>query len=105
MGSGVSHDWYIAPLIEQQIILDWTDPDDPVLIQEGYLGPATGNPLVPAPQPSMVCYAYSTDQGTVLAGLPVNAPAPSDWTPQTVEEARAHYTEIEGHPPPPGEID
>lgn len=101
----MSHDWYIAPAIERAIIMDWSDPDAPVLMQAYYLGPATGSPLAPAPQPSMVCYAYSAGLATILAGLPPGEAAPDDWTPQTVEEARAHYTEIEGHPPPPGEID
>lgn len=102
----MSHrDWYIAPKLEQMLEMDWTDPDNPVLVTEGYLGPASGTPLAPAPQPSMVCRAYSSAEGTVLVGVPVGATVPTDWAAQTVDEARAHFFHIMGFPAPPEEIE
>ena len=98
-------DWYIAPRLEQMVEIDWTDPDNPVLVREGYLGPATGSPLVPHFLQSMVCRAYSTSEGTVLVGLMPGVPAPADWTPQTVDEARSHFLSIMGFPAKPEEIE
>jgi len=97
-------DWYIAPRLEQMVEIDWTDPDNPVLVREGYLGPATGSPLVPHLLPSMVCRAYSASEGTVLVGLMPGVQAPADWTSQTVDEARAHFLRIMGFPAKPEEI-
>ena len=102
----MSHrDWYIAPRLEQMLEMDWTDPDNPVLVKESYLGPASGSPLTPAPQPSMVCRAYSSVEGTVLVGVPVGATVAADWTPQTVDEARSHFFRIMGFPAKPGLIE
>jgi hypothetical protein len=106
----VSHrDWYIAPRLEQMVEMDWTDPDNPLLVKEGYLGPGTQSPipgsllpeLVPSPLASMVCRAYSTAEGTVLVGVPVGATVAADWTPQTVDEARSHFFRIMGFPAKP----
>lgn len=102
----MSHrDWYIAPRLEQMLEIDWTDSDNPVLVKEGYLGPASGTPLAPSPQPSMVCRAYSSAEGTVLVGVPVDAPVPIDWTLQTIDEARSHFFRIMGFSAKPQEIE
>ena len=103
----MSHrDWYIAPRLEQAEIIDDSDPDNPVLVQELYIGPASGSPLAPAPQPSMICRAYSVDEGTVLVGLMRGTTVmPADWTAQTVEEARSHFFRIMGFPAKPEDIE
>ena len=102
----MSHrDWYIAPRLEQAEIIDDSDPDDVFVTQEFYLGPATGSPLVPAPQPSMVCRAYSVDEGTLLVGVLPGTATPADWTAQTVDEARSHFFRIMGYPVHPELID
>jgi len=102
----VSHrDWYIAPRLDQAQQIDMTDPDNPVLVAQEYRGPATGSPLVPHLLPSMVCRAYSVSEGTVLVGLMPGVPAPADWTPQTVDEARSHFLSIMGFPAKPQEIE
>jgi len=102
----VSHrDWYIAPRLEQMLEMDWTDPDNPVLVRESYLGPATGSPLAPAPQPSMICRAYSVPSGSVLVGVLPGASVPGDWTSQTVDEARLHFFHVTGRPAHPEEIE
>lgn len=102
----MSHrDWYIAPRLDQPEIIDDSDPDNPVPVTHEYRGPGTGSPLVPHLLPSMVCRAYSVDEGTVLVGLLPGVTAPSDWTPQTVDEARSHFLRIMGFPAKPEEIE
>lgn len=96
--------WYLAPRLESYEEVQKDKNGDDIAVQIEHRGPATGSPLEPVSMPAMECRAHSPVGGNVLVGLQPGVSAPSDWTPLTLREARAHFETVMGRQPSDTEV-
>lgn len=93
--------WFLAPMFDG-VASDATAPDGEELPTVRCAGSDQGEGLAPFAPPGrharFLCYREA--EGDVLVGTHTElAPAPPDWTPLSLGQAKAHFQAVTGQPP------